>query len=120
MAAFAYGAPSGGLRSSRRLPLSAKAAALLVSDRKMSWPPDGALRRVTERGIRWPVLLCAVVATIAGSVAFVRSPFGQTPVVRHATATARVETKRVASKAADRAIDAAVALAVDLASRSRR
>ena len=38
---------------------------------------------------RWPVLLCAVVATYCGATAFMKSPLGAKPEVQHAVKVAR-------------------------------
>lgn len=46
-------------------------------------------RQATHRPARWPVLLCALVATYFGVTAFLRSPAGAKPEVQHVVKASR-------------------------------
>jgi hypothetical protein len=46
------------------------------------------------RGVRWPIVCCAFVASVAGGAALMASPLGARPSVRHAVIVSRSETVR--------------------------
>jgi hypothetical protein len=48
--------------------------------------------RGAARARRWPLFLCAFIASTAGGAAFVASPAGQHPAVQQVTSSARVHT----------------------------
>lgn len=47
------------------------------------------LENVARRPSRWPVIVCALVATYFGTTAFIRSPLGAKPEVQHVVKVSR-------------------------------
>jgi len=56
--------------------------------------PTTKIRSTKRRSKRWPLLLCAFVASGFAGAAFLASPMGARPEVKQAIATSRVETSK--------------------------
>lgn len=57
--------------------------------RRMKAAAEVVATRAPRRPARWPVVLCALVATYFGTTAFIKSPLGAKPEVQHVVKVSR-------------------------------